>query len=228
MSWCVVWRAHRDALGPGHGWLLSPEEEERREGFLRSVDRDRSVLAAVLLRLAVSAATGADPRTLEVGRRCPRCARPHGRPRVPHHDVELSVSHSGELAVVAVSHPDPVGVDIEQVKEMGFESVLGQVLAPDEARPRSLVEFLTLWTRKESVVKATGEGLAVPMGEVALGHPDDPPRLRSYAGRPLAGVLADLHVPEGYVGAVTVLGDEAPVIHERDGGSLVANASRRD
>jgi 4'-phosphopantetheinyl transferase len=75
-------------------------------------------------------------------------------------NVQFSISHSGAMAVVAVSLDQRVGVDIECTERIILPEV-ASVFTPEEQRwvrndPR---RFLTLWTRKEAVLKADGKGL---------------------------------------------------------------------
>jgi 4'-phosphopantetheinyl transferase len=44
--------------------------------------------------------------------------------------------------------------------------------------------FLRYWTRKEAVLKATGDGLRVPMDELVVSAPEEAAELRSWRGRP--------------------------------------------
>lgn len=92
--------------------LLDPRESARLEAMDRAADRGRFVLGAALLRIAVGAATGVDPRSVGIERTCAECGGPHGAPRVD--GVRVSVAHSGALALVGTAGTG-VGVDVEAV-----------------------------------------------------------------------------------------------------------------
>lgn len=198
-------------LDPSHEAMLDEYERSRAEAFARRDDRSRFVVGAVLLKLAAAAATGGAPQDVIVDRECDQCGRPHGRPRIPGSGVHVSVAHSGSVATVAVTRAGPVGVDVEQ-RAGGWTPALNrQVLAPSE-RVDSEPEFLTTWCRKESVVKATGEGLQLPLPEVIVTAPDRPPGLLSYRGNAMPAAMFDLHLDRpGYAAALTVL-TAAPVL----------------
>lgn len=113
---------------------------------------------------------------------------PSGRPVLNRPGWDLSVSHSaGGVAVailaphaVSVSAPpgatlwtleepaDAIGLDLESVADKSEERcrrVAGRFFSSAEqerlaASDRPVETFLTVWTRKESAVKATGAGLA--------------------------------------------------------------------
>ena len=202
---CTVWLATTAQAAPGHMALLDPVEQGRRTALRRPADRERFTLAAVLLRLAVSGATGRPPHDVRVERSCPDCGAPHGRPRLPGTGLHASVSHSAGRVAVALARAAPIGVDIEQVRPVGDLAALARtVLSPAEPL-RDPVDLFTYWCRKESVVKATGDGLRARLAEVVVGPAAEPPRLVSYRGAPLPATVADVPAGPGYAAAVTVL-----------------------
>jgi 4'-phosphopantetheinyl transferase len=205
---CDIYWVRLDALRPWHARLLSVEELGRRDAYRLTADRDRFTLGAALLRIVVGMRRGVAPERVEVDRRCPQCGEPHGRPRVPGADVEVSVSHSGDVAGLALHSGAPVGLDVEELRPIDFVTLLDEVCSPSErGEVRSLPDFYTCWTRKESVLKATGVGLTVPMAELIVTPPRAAPRLLEYrGGAPLVAQLADASPGDGYAGAVTVLG----------------------
>jgi len=87
---------------------------------------------------------------------------PDGRPLVP--GLAVSVSHTHNLVVVAATNTGPVGVDIEEVYPREVAALARRWFVPAElewmaAQPDELVAFLQLWTAKEAVGKALGQGL---------------------------------------------------------------------
>jgi 4'-phosphopantetheinyl transferase len=82
---------------------------------------------------------------------------------------------------VAVSNAGAVGVDVQQVTDDAVGELSPLVLAESEAGPVvGARDFFTYWTRKEALVKATGDGVGVPLGEVVVSPPGTPPRLLGY------------------------------------------------
>jgi 4'-phosphopantetheinyl transferase len=205
---CVVWLADLRADRPAEG-LLDAVECARRDSYRLPADRLRFALGASLVRLIAASVAGIDPREVVVDRTCPRCGAPHGRPILPGLGLNVSVSHSGDLVGVAAVFDAPVGLDIEAVTATVDGDVLRLCLAEQESLSAP-GDFYTYWCRKESVVKATGDGLATPLTQVVVSPADAPPRLLRYAGRTLAARLHDLPVGPGYAAALTLL-TEAPV-----------------
>jgi 4'-phosphopantetheinyl transferase len=81
-----------------------------------------------------------------------------------------SLSHSGDLVVIAVSSAHRIGVDVERIRlvrrrEQIAERWLGaEVLEAVRAASDPDGAFLRAWTRAEALFKATGEPLGTPPG----------------------------------------------------------------
>ena len=81
-----------------------------------------------------------------------------------HPGLEFNVSHSGKYVLIAISNK-PVGIDIEIPEgNFDFSTILVHTFSSDEITYINQSDdrrecFLTFWTRKESLLKATGEGL---------------------------------------------------------------------
>ena len=149
--------------------------------------------------------------------------------------VCLSVSHSGEWIVVAASKEAAVGVDVERITDvdiallepMVFSAAevtteLAGALHGDLCAAAARVDFFRAWTRKEAVVKATGDGLLVPLNQVVVSDCAAGHRLIGYPGRPeLAAQLFDLEGRDGYAAALAVIGDAPVEIVERSAATLL-------
>jgi 4'-phosphopantetheinyl transferase len=200
----VVWAPH-DGLAGAAADLLSDVEQARADRLRQPDDRLRSTTAAALLRVVAGDLAGVPPADLDVVRRCRSCGGPHGRPELPGTGLHASVSHAGGWCVVALTDLGPVGVDVEAVRQVDVAALSSAVLAPEEAVP-DLPGFYVLWTRKEAVVKATGEGLLVPLDQVVVAAPGEPPTLVRCPGvADGGGVIRDLAAPQGYAAALAVL-----------------------
>jgi 4'-phosphopantetheinyl transferase len=92
-----------------------------------------------------------------------------GKPELKGSDLRVSLAHSGEVAVVAVTSGREVGVDVE-VLRAGTEtwSLSSHALTHSESERLEALPvsqrsgaFLWMWTRKEALLKALGVGLAL-------------------------------------------------------------------
>lgn len=73
-------------------------------------------------------------------------------------DFHFNISHCEDLIAVAVSKR-PVGVDIEILRDVNLE-IAGRFFSEKEIRfSKTSRDFLYVWTRKEALLKKTGEGL---------------------------------------------------------------------
>ncbi|QFG27416.1 4'-phosphopantetheinyl transferase superfamily protein [Actinomadura sp. WMMB 499] len=194
--------------------LLHAAERTRYDRFLRPEDKARFVTGRFLARTALAARTGLSPDAIAFTTECPHCGADHGKPRLPGHDVDFSLSHSGDRVVLAVAEGVRIGVDVERESDRDIDRLAEMVLAaperedfaalPLEERRRA---FHVYWSRKEAVLKATGHGLAAPMTDLRLSAPGTAPEVLSWEGdAAVAPVrLADLTPGAGYAAALAVL-----------------------
>ena len=172
--------------------------------------------ADLLLRRVVAEFCTVDRADVHVSRLCPRCgSSDHGRPHVTvvgHVAPHVSLSRADGLVCVAVTDAGPVGVDCERVGAAEFTDFATVGLHPLEGQIAGHDQTIT-WVRKESLVKATGDGLTVDLRQVQLAEPGESPRLLGWDGpHPPAGPvwMRDVVGPPGYVVAVTVLSGVEP------------------
>jgi 4'-phosphopantetheinyl transferase len=239
---CQVWWARPADVGRDADALLAPADLERRARLVHVADRQRLTAAWALTRTVLGAAVGASPTVLQIDRTCPECGGRHGKPRLlDDRNVQFSVSHSGDRVAVAVQRGAPVGVDVEKIGRFAagqLDLLADHVLAAEEraelrrwppsARPAA---FTTYWTRKEAVLKATGEGLGEAVVSTVVSPPSSPPRLLRRgvpAGRTALPIgLHALLAPPGYVATLAVAGPEPSSVVERDASVVLRNAMLR-
>jgi 4'-phosphopantetheinyl transferase len=202
---CIVrWTDARD-IRPGDEELLTDDERRRVDRVLHPGERGLRIAASVLIRRVAGDFSGLDPREVRIDRTCSRCGAPHGRPTLPGLDIQASITHAGHIAGIAVCRASFVGLDVEQTTRCTFPGLGRHALGPGE-RAMSAYELCRYWTRKEALVKATGDGIAIGLRNVRVSGPDEPPRLVSYRGRPdLRAALTDLPVRRGYRACVAIL-----------------------
>ena len=186
--------------------------------------------------VAVAESVGGDPWAVRLRRECPDCGGPHGRPEIVGSALHVSISHSGDRVAVALCAAGAAGVDVEQVNaDIDVDGMLGLVLSDAEReqfREISGVQarvqaFYRCWTRKESVLKATGDGLRTPMSHLTLGALYDTAHLTGFVNRPdlvETAQIVDLDPGPGYVGAVTVLSARPMRVRQLDGAEAFAAA----
>ena len=142
---------------------LLDAEETARATRLPPLHRRDFIAAHGLLRLALSrACAGRPPRAWRF------TSSAEGKPApMEAEGLEVSLSHAQGLALAAVSRCGPVGVDGEPVaSSLALPQTAALLSGPEEfaawsalaPRPRADA-FFSLWTLKESLLKAAGFGL---------------------------------------------------------------------
>jgi len=198
--------------------LIDVQETARAERQRLRPNRDVLVLAYALHRLLLSQVLGCAIGDVALGRDAKGC------PRLRGDRLFTSLSHAGQRVAIAVAGAGPVGIDVESAgRAAEMPELAGRVAHPDELRelstlaPRVLGEaLLSMWVRKEALLKAAGIGLEREMDsfvapwDVALPLPGE-----TFPGRSVE--LRVLDAP-GWAGAVAV----------PPGAAIVAVAPARD
>jgi len=136
---------------------------EKIKRYRRWEDRQSGLIGKLLLKEALARhGYGSDCLSrLQTGS--------YGRPRVSG-SVDFNISHSGEFVVCAITAVGRVGVDIERIRDMDisrFHRYFFQESWQEiSASVNDLRCFFDHWTMRESVMKADGRGLSVPLTEL--------------------------------------------------------------
>lgn len=220
-----VWTVHLAGL-PAGGELLDDDERARWQRLRTAGLRDRFAAAHWARRRILADRLGVDPAPLRfaTGR--------WGKPELADHRVFHSLSHSGEVAMVAVSDAGPIGVDVEAIRpDLPAGRLARTFFRPDEALAVAgaadpPARYVRLWTRKEAAGKVTGIGLDQALRIDAIetcdeaADPADEAGAAGVAGRSVgiedpAGArgtarVVDIEAPAGFLAAVAMLGG-API-----------------
>ena len=152
---------------------LSASERARARRLRDDLGRRRFVARCAFVRRVLGNLLGAPPAALEF------CEGAHGKPQLafpggagPHVALDFNLSHAENVLVLAVAFGRAVGVDIEVVRpSMAHTGVAVEHFTREElAWLRSLpanetsLAFYRLWTRYESLAKASGRGMAARPG----------------------------------------------------------------
>jgi 4'-phosphopantetheinyl transferase len=161
--------------------LLSPAERERASRFHFERDRRRFTAARGRLRQLLGRYIGTSPGAvaIETG----ASGKPFTRREPP---LEFNVAHSDNRAVFAFAR-GPVGIDVERVRPLpDLLATAARFFAPGEYEAvRHLAGapledmFFMCWTLKEAYLKATGDGLSVPLSAFQMRLDRSEPRMLS-------------------------------------------------
>lgn len=160
-----------ETIEPEHFDILNDAERAACHRLRKETHRARYTAAHALLRLALSDLLNIAPATIAiregVNKRpelAPDCAQ-----LAPGLDFNLS-STQGFVAC-AIGHKVRVGVDLERViPHRADEAMLPRVLTHSEQEwlrnSEDPAAFFRLWTLKEALSKADGEGLGLPFNQI--------------------------------------------------------------
>lgn len=179
--------------------ILSADERSRAARFRFAEDRHRFTVAHGRLRQVLAAHVGGDASALQFD------SGPHGKPFLRGHRVEFSLSHSGDIVLIALASL-PVGADVERVIEReGLKGVAAEFFTAGErmwlrAQADQIRAFYRLWTIKEAALKADGRGIPAGLRETAV----DLSTLEQVSVEGRRWSIRELPVGPGYCAAVAV------------------------
>jgi 4'-phosphopantetheinyl transferase len=203
--------------------LLASDERRRSDRFRFELDRARFIVGRGLLRILLGRYLAMAPSDVrfEYG--------VNDKPLLAHPGPWFNLSHSGPLALYAITEIGEVGVDVERLggPDLGRERIAERFFSQAEvAALRALPvrvqanAFLACWTRKEAFIKARGDGLSLPLDsfDVSLKPGQHAAVLRTAWSRhePKAWSLNDLSDPDGgYIAAAAVRSSRSPRVIRR-------------
>jgi len=155
--------------------------DERREYYLRKMpdsirdkinryvrwqDRQAGLFGKLLLLKGLTEYGGYSPDCLNS-----LSYNDFGRPFIDS-DIDFNISHSGDYVVCAVADREKVGIDIEKIRPIVLSDFKNYMTYREwediAASDRQYDRFYEHWTMKESVIKAEGRGLSIPLTDIRL------------------------------------------------------------
>jgi 4'-phosphopantetheinyl transferase len=193
---------------------LSPEEKGRAHKFKFEKHRNRYIAGRGALRKILGQYLRAGPAELRF------VQLENGKPVLAEEfsstGIHFNLSHTEDLALVAVTRLGVVGVDVECIRPVkDMDELVARFFSPreneafqkvaDDVKPAA---FFNLWTRKEALLKATGEGITRSLSLVEVSFlPGESARLLAISGdaaKAATWSLRDLSPAAGFTGAVAI------------------------
>ena len=153
---------------------LSSAERDSAARFKFARDRKRYLIAHGALRSILAMYLGVDAAAIDFD------SGPAGKPKLVRNfassDVEFNLSHSGDVALIAVTRGEEIGVDVECIREdFAFKPIAQRFFTANEVAalqdlPVDLQReaFYKCWVSKEALLKAKGTGLSGSLDEVQI------------------------------------------------------------
>lgn len=194
--------------------ILSPDETARANKFKFERHRNRFIAGRGALREILALYLNANPSELTFD------YSPNGKPTLAGQfaktGIHFNLAHSEELALIAVTRIGIVGVDVERVRAVKeMDHLVARFFSPRESEAFQKVSeaekpaaFFNLWTRKEALLKATGEGITRSLSLVEVSFlPGQPAQLIAIAGDSAKAAewsLRELSPAIGFTGAIAI------------------------
>lgn len=139
--------------------VLTKPELEKMSRFFKKDDAIRFALGKYFIRKIVSKKLNIEPANIDF------LLTNENKPYLP--GVEFNISHSGNYVTIAISNK-PIGIDVEMVKNHFDHDELARACFTLNERKliSNLHDFYIFWTRKEAILKASGEGLVDNLLEI--------------------------------------------------------------
>ena len=208
-----IWLVLLDTVD-GDQSILSADELSRAQRFVQRDAQNRFIKTHVALRQILSKYLVLPPKMIMFDQ------TDKGKPLIKTTSaLQFNVSHSGDYALIGVSAQNPVGVDIEKVREKPdllaiakrFFSICEYQAIKKLPIDRQTAAFYRCWTRKEAFIKAIGAGLSFPLSDFEVDITENPgartllldvkQKSQSSADWDLQAVTG---LPVGYEGALCV------------------------
>jgi 4'-phosphopantetheinyl transferase len=216
-----LWRIDLEAVGDDEShWqkTLSPEELERASRFHFPRDRQRFAASRSLLRILLAGYLATDPAAVSFS--YSEKGKPSLGPTHAGSNLKFNISHSGGVTLLAFTRDREIGVDVEQVRrDSDLKAIARRFFSPKEQAQladlpaeKSVDAFFRCWTRKEAYIKATGDGLSLPLDQfdVSLGTGGASALLATRPDASEAGhwLLREVPAGHGYIAALCVRGQD--------------------
>jgi 4'-phosphopantetheinyl transferase len=216
-----LWRVDLESIGPDEArWqkVLSPDETSRASRFHFAVDRQLFVASRALLRTILAGYLAINPKDLTFS--YSKREKPFLGLAYADCGIRFNLSHSGGIALYAFARRRELGVDVEQVRrDFAVEAIARRFFSAHEQEQladlpaaEKIDAFFRCWTRKEAYIKATGDGLSLPLTQfdvsLAEGNTDALVTTRPDTAEARRWLLCEIPAGTGYVAALCVRGQD--------------------
>lgn len=183
-----IWLCHSGSLSDSNTAflaLLSTEEQARAQRFKFDIHREQFIAFHGFMRVVLAKYLDIDPVNVLYQK------GDKGKPFIdmacsPEHSLQFNLSHTQDVAILAVMQEAEVGVDVEHIdRKTDWKGICKRFFTePEQQALFSLktpeeqeLAFYELWTRKEAYMKVLGTGLSLSPTEFTLTVPPEAPAL---------------------------------------------------
>lgn len=149
-------------------WLSYDEQQDLHNTLTPALTT--RLLGRFALRYLLNHHTGWSPEQLNI------TLTPKGKPLLEGTPFHFSISHSGDWIIIAICENHAIGVDYEHQRAVSNSLKIAkrffattEVLELESYTPETQAHcFNQIWSAKEAILKATGEGIATLLNQVVI------------------------------------------------------------
>ena len=146
--------------------ILSEDERDRADQLNVEDKKQQYIITRAALRQRLGLLANIDPKDFVFD------YLEHGKPVLNNDarfkDITFNVSHSNDLALIAVAQKQNIGIDIEKINhESDHQALMTRFFSKAEQAEFQTIQeatmaraFCACWTRKEAFIKAIGDGVS--------------------------------------------------------------------
>jgi 4'-phosphopantetheinyl transferase len=206
----LIFTAHLPSINQHQQELwqsLSEQEKTQAKRFINNYLRDRYVMSHGLLRYLLSFYAERAPQDIQYS------VNQFGKPFLENNknQIQFNMSHSKDYAAYIIALGDPIGIDIEwKDKDINLQEISEFVLSPTEiinfnqlSAEEKFHAFYDVWTKKEAIIKAIGQGLSYPIKTIEIMNFTDNNKAR-YATNGTTFYCSNLRGLDNYTGTAAL------------------------
>jgi len=149
--------------------FVSSENKYKIERFVHKKDKIRGLIGELLIKNIITEKLGVISKNIIFNK------NPYGKPYLKdYQDFNFNIAHSGEFVVCAIDK-QCIGIDIEKIRDIEYKTIAEKFFAKKELdfilnadEKKQLSNFYEIWTLRESLLKADGRGLSIPLKSFSI------------------------------------------------------------
>jgi len=150
--------------------LLNHQEQKRANQFIAKQAKNNFTVARGILRYLLAKYLQTNPQDLIFQQ------NRYGKLYLENSELQFNLSHSHDWALFIFALHQPVGIDIELIRnEFEFAPIAQRFFAKEEnkvllalPKDQQLQAFFNCWSRKEAFIKAVGKGLFCALDDFSV------------------------------------------------------------
>lgn len=159
-----IWQFSLAKVLHGASHIMNPAECAQAQRYHFQHHQRRYATARTSLRMILARYLNQAPESIDFS------YNTYGKPSVIHYSkIQFNLSHSGDLALLAVGKNCSLGIDLESYSARPYTGIAKNLFSKQEFEefiktPQELktAVFFHIWSQKEAFIKACGLGLSYP------------------------------------------------------------------